>query len=69
MKKYSHIDIVLGDDPAGGPESHFIEIEDEKGNSIRLDEWLKREDGLWAIRITEEQFDAAMDAADGFDRT
>lgn len=39
-----------------GPPSHeggrFIEVETDDGKSINAGEWLKRDDGLWALRIT-----------------
>ena len=40
-----------------GPPSHiagrFVEVETDDGNSINVGEWIEREDGLWALRITE----------------
>ena len=35
-----------------GPESgRFIEVEDDTGKSISVGEWIRRPDGLWALRI------------------
>lgn len=40
-----------------GPPSHvsgrFIEVEDDSGQSISVGEWVERDDGYWALRITE----------------
>lgn len=44
------VDIVFD-----GPPSHiagrFVEVENEKGASIRFGEWVERPDGFWALRI------------------
>jgi len=29
----------------------FVEVEDDRGRSIRLGDWVERDDGLWALRI------------------
>ncbi|MFC4852771.1 hypothetical protein [Actinophytocola glycyrrhizae] len=38
-----------------GPPSHegprFVEVEDDAGRSIRVGEWVPRDDGYWALRI------------------
>jgi len=38
-----------------GPPSHelgrFVEVETDDGKSIRVGEWIERDDGLWALRI------------------
>jgi len=40
-----------------GPPSHvpgrFVEVETDDGSSISAGEWIERDDGLWALRITE----------------
>jgi len=40
-----------------GPPSHesgrFVEVETDDGKSINAGDWIQREDGLWALRITE----------------
>lgn len=45
-----HIDIVFD-----GPPSHeggrFVEVENDGGHSIRFGEWVKRDDGYWALRF------------------
>lgn len=52
----NHIDIVLGPDPHGGPDTHFIEIE-VGGRSVRIGRSLVRPDGNYAIRITQEEIE------------
>ena len=46
-----------------GPPSHqsgrFVEVENEKGESINAGEWAKRPDGLWELRVHP---DAALKA-------
>ena len=48
------IDIVF-DGPPGHESGRFVEVEDETGKSIRLGEWVKRDDGYWALRIPRER--------------
>ena len=40
-----------------GPPSHesgrFIEVETDDGKGISAGEWIERDDGLWALRITK----------------
>ena len=46
-----YVDIVF--DGAPGPEGpRFIEVENERGMSIRFGKWVDRGDGYWALRIT-----------------
>jgi len=46
-----HIDIVF-DGPPSHESGRFIEVENEKGESVRFGEWVKREDGHWVLRLT-----------------
>ncbi len=49
----NYIDIVFDDGP--GPVSgRFVEVENEAGESICVGEWVKRDDGYWALRITQD---------------
>ena len=32
---------------------HFVEVETDDGRSINAGQWIKRDDGTWALRITE----------------
>lgn len=47
------IDIVFEKPP--GPDSQFVEVEDGEGNSIRLGEWIEREDGYHVLRFNPEE--------------
>lgn len=44
------IDIVL-DGPPGHESGRFVEVENAKGASVSVGEWLDRGNGLWALRI------------------
>lgn len=50
-----YIDIVF-DAPPGPEPGRFIEVEDTSGNSIRVGEWMERDDGAWVLRITRQEF-------------
>ena len=47
-----YIDIVFD-----GPPSHvtgrFVEVENAEGCSINFGEWVRRDDGYWALRIPD----------------
>jgi len=43
------------DGPPGPEAGRFVEVEDANGNSIRFGEWIERDDGTWALRITREE--------------
>lgn len=45
-----HIDIVF-DGPPGPEAGRFVEVENDKGESIRFGEWLQRPDGYWVLRF------------------
>ena len=53
MNKY--IDIVFDGPPSPEP-GRFVEVEDANGNSIRVGEWMERDDGAWVLRITRQEF-------------
>jgi len=44
------IDIVF-DGPPGPEAGRFVEVENMEGESIKVGEWVKREDGYWVLRI------------------
>lgn len=49
------IDIVF-DGPPGPTAGRFVEVENEKGHSVSIGEWINRESGgLWALRIPMQQ--------------
>lgn len=45
-----HIDIVF-DGPPGPEAGRFIEVENDKGESISFGEWVHRADGYWVLRV------------------
>lgn len=49
-----YIDILFDRHPATPTgECCFIEVEDDTGQSIRAGEWVERENGMVALRITD----------------
>lgn len=46
------VDIVF-DGPPGHESGRFVEVEDSNGASISIGEWVKRDDGYWALRIPD----------------
>lgn len=52
-----HVDIVFD-----GPPSHisgrFVEVEDDERRSVRIGEWLQRDDGYWVLRISRRAIEA-----------
>jgi len=69
-----YIDIVF-DGPPAHESGRFIEVENPEGASVRVGEWIEREDGLWALRIPQapvaedHAVEAARILADGQDAT
>jgi lysozyme len=53
------IDIVF-DGPPGPLSGRFVEVENARGQSISLGEWLLRDDDFWALRIDKEALDAQL---------
>jgi hypothetical protein len=46
----THIDVVFTGPP--GPEQpEFVDVEDAASRSMRVDEWVQRNDDTWALRI------------------
>lgn len=56
MNKF--IDVVF-DGPPGQDGCRFVEVENHEGNSINAGDWIKRPDGLWALRIFEQHMHVA----------
>ena len=46
------VDIVF-DGPPGPVAGRFVEVEDESGASIKVGEWVERDDGYWVLRIPD----------------
>ena len=49
--KFLPINIIFDGPPSNTP-GRFIEVETDDGKSINAGEWIEREGGLWALRIT-----------------
>lgn len=45
-----YIDVVF-DGPPGNESGRFVEVEDSKGSSINIGEWIHRPDGYWVLRF------------------
>ena len=48
--KTEFIDIVFDGEPAH-EGARFVEVENDRGESITFGKWLKRDDGYWVLRI------------------
>lgn len=42
---------IIFDGPPSHESGRFVEVEDDNGKSIKVGEWIKRDDGLWALKI------------------
>lgn len=51
--KLQVVDVVF-DGPPGPESGRFIEVETLDGKGIRIGEWVHREDGYWALRLTAD---------------
>jgi len=49
-----HVDVVF-DGPPSNESGRFVEVENDKGESIKFGEWIKRDDGYWVIRFNPRQ--------------
>lgn len=50
MKTLQLVDFVF-DGPPGPTNPGFVECETQDGRSVRVGEWLRREDGYWVLRV------------------
>lgn len=44
---------IIFDGPPGPKSGRFVEVETDDGKGISCGEWIEKEDGMWALRITE----------------
>jgi len=58
------VDVVF-DAPPGPTSGRFIEVENDKGFSINLGEWVHRPDGYWALRIHSDPAPRSNDLVPG----
>lgn len=54
MERTSYIEFLFNNPP--GPESDFVECENDQGHSIKAGEWYQRGDGFWVLRVKPEVF-------------
>ena len=47
----SYIDFVIDGPPSGPEGGRFVEVEDAEGRSVKVGEWIRRDDGNWALRF------------------
>ena len=57
------VDIVF-DGPPGPDAGRFVEVEDHIGMSISLGDWIKRDDGFWALRVPLQKLRAKQGEAE-----
>jgi hypothetical protein len=50
MKMTKYVDIVF-DGPPGPEAGRFVEVENDKSESIEFGGWQQREDGYWVLRV------------------
>lgn len=50
IEKDDYFDVVF-DGPPGPVTGRFVEVEDSKGTSISMGEWVHRKDDYWVLRI------------------
>ena len=46
---------IIFDGPPSHESGRFVEVETDDGQSINIGNWIKRKDGYWALRITDEE--------------
>lgn len=56
------IDIVF-DGPPSHESGRFVEVEDERGYSVSVGQWIDRGNGLWALRLPRPTTDTVERAA------
>lgn len=52
-----YIDIIF-DGPPSHQSGRFVEVEDESGASVKVGEWIERDDGFWALRIPRNKINS-----------
>ncbi len=55
----SYLHIVF-DGPPSPEAPGFVEVEDANGCSVRLGEWIEREDGYWVIQFDRDDVDRCV---------
>ena len=44
---------IVFDGPPDNEGGRFVEVENDKGESINIGKWGKRDDGYWVLRIAQ----------------
>lgn len=52
---------VIFDGPPAPEGGRFVEVEDERGNSIKVGEWIDRGDGTWSLKIIVNDVDGGYE--------
>ena len=52
QEEIATIDVVF-DGPPAHEAGRFVEVENSDGSSIGVGKWVERDDGLWALRMTD----------------
>jgi hypothetical protein len=53
---------ILFDGPPSHESGRFVEVEDGEGRSFNAGEWVKRDDGLWALIIDPKFLNQSKEA-------
>lgn len=56
---------IIFDGPPAHESGRFIEVETDAGAGIGVGEWIEKEDGLWALRISSLPSKSEVKAANG----
>lgn len=55
----TYVDVVF-DGPPDHEAGRFVEVEKADGSGVKLGNWVQRDDGYWALRITREDVERAL---------
>jgi hypothetical protein len=58
---------VVFDGPPAPEAGRFVEVEDDDGRNLSIGEWVRRDDGLWALRIPGVLVPVQLDSPDQVD--
>lgn len=59
MNGCTYVDIVF-DGPADHEAGRFVEVEQADGSGVKLGNWVQRDDGYWALRVTREDVERVL---------
>lgn len=55
----TYVDVVF-DGPPDHEAGRFVEVEQADGSGVKLGNWVQRDDGYWALRITREDVERVL---------